>query len=86
MAFSSPSKPLSSTSLGGHNFASRDAAEKACILGWRSEAFAEDLFGDEEPAARRARFQPVWRGVLLCAGPLALAFAGGLMAVMPLSF
>jgi hypothetical protein len=50
----------------------------------RSEAFAEDLFGDStqaEPAAR-GRAPRVLSTLLLCAVPLVVALLGGVVAFL----
>jgi hypothetical protein len=84
MAASIISKPLSSAFVGGQNFASWDADRLVGALGWRSEAFAEDLVGEMPPAAPTADPGYRWLGTLQCVLPLALALAGGVMAFVTL--
>jgi hypothetical protein len=84
MASSIISKPLSSAFVGSQNFASWDADRLVGALGWRSEAFAEDLVGVMPPAAPRAQPSDRWLGALQCVLPLALALAGGVMAFLTL--
>lgn len=61
------------------SFVAPDAAERPAHLGWRSEAFAEDLLGDL-PSSPAAHPSPWSQGALQCALPLAFALAGGVMA------
>lgn len=76
------SASLSSTSVRRRNFASSAAPDTAGDFGWRSEAFAEDLFADASKTTPRRRAAPRWQGVLQCVLPLAVAALGGIVAYL----
>jgi hypothetical protein len=82
MNTSNPLSPLSSPSERSPHFASKAAPLPADGLGWRSEAFAEDLQGDAWVSTEPPQPNLRWHGVLQCAWPLAVAAVGGIVAYL----
>ena len=75
-----PTHPLSSLFGRGHHRTATVAGPGN--VGWRSEAFAEDLLGDMVSGRSLKASRHRWSGALQCAVPLTVALVAGVAACL----